>query len=114
MPKTVVLIKRVPKGSPAPAGYTFIRTTRAGDVYHKKDEIPVDTSTGMDDLAALLGSMGIKEQAAQVVVPDGSSADTLVEQVQNADEESLVKALAELGIRGGRRKTRKSKKTRKN
>lgn len=114
MPKKVVLIKKVPKGSPAPSGYTLVRSLSKIDVYQKIDSIPVDTSTGMDDLAALFGNMGVKEDAAQIVVPDESSAAAVVQQIQSSPEDELVAAMSRMGMGGGRRrKTRKAKKTRK-
>jgi hypothetical protein len=113
MPKKVVLIKKVPKGSPAPAGYTLVRSLSKIDVYQKTDVIPVDTSTGMDDLAALFGSMGVKEDAAQIVTADDSSAAVVVQQLQSAPEDELIAAMSRLGMGGRRRKTRKAKKTRK-
>lgn len=110
MPKKVVLVLKVPKGSPAPAGYTLVRSLAKIDVYQKTDVIPVDTSTGMDDLAALFGNMGMKEQAAQINVSSDSEAAAVVQQIQNAPEDELIAALGGLKLGGRRRKTRKTRK----
>ena len=80
------------------------------DVYQKTDVIPVDTSTGMDDLAALFGSMGMKEQAAQINVSSDSEATAVVQQILNAPEDELIAALGGLKLGGRRRKTRKTRK----
>jgi len=107
MAKTVVLVKKVPKGSPAPAGYTLVRSLSKIDVY-QKTEVRAD----MDDLAALFGNMGMGDGAAQIVVPDAPAAAAVVQQIQAAPEDELVAAMSRLGVAGGRRR-RKTKKTRK-
>jgi hypothetical protein len=52
----VVLLK-LPTGSSVPPGFSYVRTTRSGDIYHKV--IPTVTPSEMDDLNALFGQFGV-------------------------------------------------------
>jgi hypothetical protein len=52
----VVLLK-LPTGSSVPPGYSYVRTTRSGDIYHKV--IPTVTPSEMDELNALFGQFGV-------------------------------------------------------
>ncbi len=102
-----VIVLKVPTGSPAPAGYTYVRTTRTGDIYHK----PVQTVTrsDMDDLSALFGSMGVVGNTP--IAPAARPAVAIVEDTEVA---ALMNAFGGLGVGGRRRKaTRKSRKVKK-
>lgn len=106
MPVSVVIVKKVAKGSPAPDGFTFVRSTRAGDIYQK-----TETKTSMDDLASMFGSMGVGTSATAQVVPDQPAAAAIVQQLQTTPEEQLLAALGGLSIGGRRRKTRRGGKS---
>lgn len=86
-----VVILRVPKGSPAPQGFEFIRSTRSGDIYHKK--VAVVTKEEVDDLASLFGSIGIDNVA---VIPV-------------SEEQNFLNSFAGLSLGGAKRKSRKNK-----
>lgn len=86
-----VVILRVAKGSPAPEGFEFVRSTRSGDIYHKK--LNVVTKEEVDDLTSLFGSIGIDNVA---VIPV-------------SEEDHFLNSFAGLTL-GGAKKTRKSRK----
>ena len=92
MPKHSGLILKVPKGTPAPPGFTFVRTLRTMNIYKKKEAEPVPQSA-IDDLMNMFSRMNVK---AQVSV-----------------ENDLEAAMSKLAIGGGKRKTRKTTKSRK-
>lgn len=103
MPVAAVIVKKVAKGSPAPDGFTFVRSTRAGDIYQK-----TEVRTSMDDLVSMFGSLGVGTSATAQVVPSQSAATAVVQQLQASPEEQLLAALGGLSIGGRRRrKTRK-------
>jgi hypothetical protein len=52
----VVLLK-LPSGASPPTGYSFVRTTRSGDIYHKV--IPTITTSEIDELNTLFGKFGV-------------------------------------------------------
>jgi hypothetical protein len=107
MPATAVIVRRVPKGSPAPGGFTFVRTTRAGDIYQR-----IEQRSTVDDLVSMFGTFGVGSTAAAQIVPSQPAATAVVQQLQTSPEEQLLAALGGLSI-GGRRKTRKGKKSKK-
>lgn len=92
MPKQSGLILKVPKGTPAPPGFTYVRTLRTMNIYKKKEAEPVPQST-IDDLMNMFSRMNVK--------------------VQVSVENDLEAAMSKLAIGGGKRKTRKSKKSKK-
>lgn len=91
--KTIVVVK-VPVGSAAPNGFTFVRSVRGKDIYQK--DVKEVSKKQVDDLASLFGGLNVQ------VLPE--------------DEVSrLFEDMKLGGKRRSRRKrrTRKSRKTRK-
>ena len=76
---TVVKVMKVPKGSPAPAGYTFVRSTRGGDIYNMKKEVmSVADLTAMFGASASMGGAPVFASAGQAdVAMNGASDDQL-------------------------------------
>jgi hypothetical protein len=111
-----VIVLKLPTGSPAPPGYTFVRSTRTLDFYNKS--VPTITKSDMDDLASLFGSFGMNANVPIAAAPAEKPAVAIVEDTEVDD---LLKAFGGLGVGGRRRKatrkqkrkSRKSKKTRK-
>jgi hypothetical protein len=89
MPKGGIVLK-VPKGTPAPAGYKFVRSLRTMNVYAKEQAAPVPQS----EINSLINSFS-KMQV----------------QVQASAEDDLEAAMKKLTI-GGKRKTRKNRSSR--
>ena len=103
MPVTAVIVKKVSKGAPAPDGFTFVRTTRAGDIYQK-----TESRSTVDDLVSMFSSFGVGTSAAAHIVTSQPAASQVVQQIQTSPEEQLLAALGNLSIGGRRRrKTRK-------
>jgi len=82
-----VKVLRVPKGSPAPDGYTFARTTRGGDIYNKKVEI-----MSIGDLTAMFGSSASVGGAP--VFSSSAAADSAVTSASDADLDALADMFA--------------------
>ena len=91
MPKQRGILLKLPKGTPAPAGFEFVRTLRTMNIYKKKEAAPVPQAD-IDDLMTMFSRMNVK--------------------VQVSVENDLDAAMSKLTI-GGRRTTRKSRKNRK-
>lgn len=88
------IVLRLPIGSPAPAGYQFVRSLRRYNIYSRVAAAPVPQAE-IDELEAAFARMGV---AAQVQAVD--------------DVNDLAAAIGKMGLpNGGRR--RGSKKTRK-
>lgn len=113
MPKTAIIVKRVPMGSPAPDGFTKVRDMPRFkvSVYQK-----IEQRDTPDELADLFGKISFGSGEIAQVVNDAPAAAAVVQQIQNTDEDQLAAMLGAMGL-GGRRKTRGSrrgvKKTRK-
>jgi hypothetical protein len=111
---TKVIVLKLAKGSPAPPGYTFVRSTRTLDFYNKS--VPTITKSDMDDLASLFGSVGIIGNTP--IAPAPAPAVAIVDESELG---GLLNSFSKLGVGGRRRKatrkqtrkSRKSKKTRK-
>ena len=109
---TKVIVLKLAKGSPAPPGYTFVRSTRTLDFYNKT--IPTITKSDMDELASLFGSVGIIGNTPIAPAP-------AVAIVDESELGGLLNSFSKLGVGGRRRKatrkqkrkSHKSKKTRK-
>ena len=100
-----VIVLKVPNGAPAPAGYTYVRSTRTGDIYHKT--VQTVTKSDMDDLSALFGSMGVVGNT-----PIAAAGRPAVAIVEDSEVNALMSAFGGLGMGGRRRKsTRKSRKS---
>jgi hypothetical protein len=100
-----VIVLKLPKGSPAPAGYTYVRSTRTLDFYNKT--VQTVTKSDMDDLSALFGSMGVVGNTP--IAPASGPAVAIVE---DSEVDSLMRSFGGLGVGGRRRKaTRKSRKS---
>lgn len=89
MPKQSGIILKVPKGTPAPPGFEFVRSLRTGNVYKKKEAAPVPQSA-IDDLISSFSGM----------------------QVQASAVNDLESAMSKLVIGGGKRKKSKTRKSR--
>lgn len=89
MPKQAGIIVKLPKGSQAPPGFTFVRTLRTMNIFKKNEAQPVPQSA-IDDLMNMFSRMNVK---AQVSV-----------------ENDLNAAMSRMAI-GGARKSRKSRKS---
>ena len=101
---TQVVLLRVNTGSPGPAGFEFVRTTRAGDIYHKI--IPKITKEDIDELSALFGNIGVSNKDV-ALIPAVQEEDAIVALIASFQT-------VEMGSSGGRkRRTRKSKKSKK-
>jgi hypothetical protein len=86
------IVLKVPKGTPAPAGYKFVRSLRSMNVYAKEQAAPVPQS----EINSLINSFS-----------------KMHVQVQASAEDDLEAAMKKLTI-GGKRKSRKaSRKNRK-
>ena len=73
---TVVKVMKVPKGSPAPAGYTFVRSTRGGDIYNMKKEVmSVADLTSMFGSSASMGGVPVFASSGQADVAMTSASD---------------------------------------
>jgi hypothetical protein len=106
-----VIVLKLAKGTPAPPGYTYVRSTRTLDFYNKT--VQTVTKTDMDDLASLFGTMGVVGNTP--IAPVERPAVAIVE---DTEVSALMNAFGGLGMGGRRRKasrkSRKSKKSRKN
>ena len=89
MPQAGIVFK-LPKGSPAPQGFTFVRSLRTVDVYRKNAPAPVPKAE-VDELIAAFGRMGIQGAQANPV-------------------DDLEAVLAGLQLGEGRKKSRKARK----
>jgi len=116
---TVVKVMKVPKGSPAPAGYTFVRSTRGGDIYNMKKEVmSVADLTSLFGSSASMGGSPVFANAGQADVAMNGASDDQLDAL--ADMMGSVKisapsfslAPATFGM-GRRRKTRRGGKRRK-
>ena len=104
-----VIVLKLPKGAPAPAGYTYVRSTRTLDFYNKT--VQTVTKTDMDDLASLFGTMGVVGNTPIAAAPAERPAVAIVE---DTEVSALMNAFGGLGMGGRRRKaSRKSSKTKK-
>ena len=92
----VVLLK-LPSGSAVPTGYSYVRTTRSGDIYHKV--ISTVTPSEIDELNALFGQFGVNV----AVVPAST-------------EDAFLNAFAGMSVGGNRKRKQKtlSKRTKRN
>lgn len=80
---TAGIVLKIPKGSAAPQGWTYVRSLRTKNVYKKNAPAPVPQAD-IDDLIAGFAGMGLAVQANPVA--------------------DLEAALAGLRMEGGRRK----------
>ena len=117
---TVVKVMKVPKGSPAPAGYTFVRSTRGGDIYNMKKEVmSVADLTAMFGSSASMGGVPVYSSAAQADVAMTDASDAQLDAL--ADMMSGLKVTAPsfslgpstFGKARRHRKTRRGRKGRK-
>ncbi len=103
MGQTKIVVLKLPKGTPPPAGYKYIRSIRSGDIYHKI--IQNITATDMDELTNLFGNN------VSFIVADESAvaqADAALE-----IETTLAGKFSKMTIGGKRRKSRSTRKHRK-
>jgi hypothetical protein len=117
---TVVKVMKVPKGSPAPDGYTFVRSTRGGDIYNMKKEVMsvADLTAMFGSSASVSGSVPVYANAQAVDVAMTNASDSELDAL--ADMMGSVKISApsfSLGPstfgKGRHRKTRRGRKGRK-
>ena len=117
---TVVKVMKVPKGSPAPAGYTFVRSTRGGDIYNMKKEVmSVADLTAMFGSSASMGGLPVYSSVAQADVAMKDASDDQLDAL--ADMMGAVKISAPsfslgpstFGKARRHRKTRRGRKGRK-
>jgi hypothetical protein len=89
MPQAGIVLK-LPKGSAAPGGYTFVRSLRTKNIYRKNAPAPVPQAD-IDALIAGFAGIGIAAQASPV--------------------DDLERAIGALQINegGGRRKTHRKR-----
>ena len=75
---TVVKVMKVPKGSPAPDGYTFVRSTRGGDIYNMKKEVMsvADLTAMFGSSASVSGSVPVYANAQAVDVAMTNASDS--------------------------------------
>jgi hypothetical protein len=118
MPVAVKVLK-VPKGSPAPDGYTFARTTRGGDIYNKTMEI-----MSMADLTSMFGSSASLSGSVSVYA-SSAAASAAMKQASDPELDALAAMMGATSIAPpsfslerpsfgqGRRKTRRGRKGRK-
>jgi hypothetical protein len=90
-----VVVVKLPTGSQPPIGYSFVRSTRNVDIYHKL--VTVVTPAQVDELSDLFGMFGMENVA---LIPQDTESD-------------FLNAFAGLSVGGkrSRRHKRKSKKT---
>lgn len=100
MSKSGVVLK-LPTGSPAPSGYTFVRSLRGKNIYFKKDTVP---ESAIDDLADLFGKMGLPQETKQVILQQ-----TEVAKVD--DLNSIIGRIQKMNVGGATRKQYKRSKT---
>lgn len=112
-------VMKVPKGSPAPAGYTFVRSTRGGDIYNMKKEVmSVADLTAMFGSSASMSGVPVFNSAAQadVVMKDASDdqLDALADMMGGLKVSAPAFSLgpSTFGM-ARRRKTRRGRKGRK-
>jgi len=116
---TVVKVMKVPKGSPAPAGYIFVRSTRGGDIYNMKKEVmSVADLTAMFGSSASMGGVPVFGSAAQadVAMKDASDEqlDALADMMGGLKVSAPSFSLAPSSFGKGRhRRTRRGRKGRK-
>ena len=116
---TVVKVMKVPKGSPAPAGYIFVRSTRGGDIYNiKKEVMSVADLTAMFGSSASMGGVPVFGSAAQadVAIKDASDdqLDALADMMGGLKVSAHSFSLGPSSLGKGRhRRTRRGRKGRK-
>jgi hypothetical protein len=115
---TVLKVMKVPKGSPAPTGYTFVRSIRGGDIYNvKKEVMSVADLTAMFGSSASMGGVPVFASSGQADVAMTSASDDQLDAL--ADMMGSVKisapsfSLAPATFGRGRRKTKRGAKRRK-
>lgn len=72
-----LLVIKLPNGSPAPSGYTFVRTIRGMDIYNKR--IQKVTQNDFNELDDLFKSMNVNAQPNMAVVPDSTFSDAFID-----------------------------------
>ncbi len=97
MPKVRVISIKLPPNGQCPPGFQE-RNMRSGKTCFKVETVAA--APPMDDLMAMFGNMGIREQPLVVEVEDNQVND-------------LMNAFGIMGM-GGRSRTRKARKTRRN
>ena len=97
MPSSQVVVIKVPMGSPAPLGYTFVRTIRDKDIYNKI--IPKITERDIDDLDVFFTNMNMNGSENIAIVPESNM-------------DGFIQSLEQMSL-GGKRKMKKSRKGRK-
>jgi hypothetical protein len=116
---TVVKVMKVPKGSPAPAGYIFVRSTRGGDIYNMKKEV-----MSVADLTAMFGSSA--SMGGVPVFASGAQADSAMKDASDDQLDALADMMGGLKVsapsfslgpsslgKGRHRRTRRGRKGRK-
>lgn len=114
MPKQHGIIVKVPKGSPAPPGFTLVKQLRRANVYKKNEPAPVPKEQ-IDDITAMFSKIGISAEVKQV--PDVEMAVAAVNRAAAANPNGvndLEAALRKFGFGGGKKKTRKNRKSTRN
>ena len=116
---TVLKVMKVPKGSPAPPGYTFVRSIRGGDIYNIKKEVTVEDLTAMFGSSASMGGVPVFASSGQADVAISSASDDQLDALVDMfasktqlSQPSFSLAPATFGM-GRRRKTRRGGKRRK-
>ena len=109
---------KVPKGSPAPPGYTFVRSIRGGDIYNIKKEVTVEDLTAMFGSSASMGGVPVFASSGQADVAISSASDdqldALVDMFASKTQLSQPSfSLAPATFGRGRRKTKRGGKRRK-
>ena len=110
---------KVPKGSPAPAGYIFVRSTRGGDIYNMKKEV-----MSVADLTAMFGSSA--SMGGVPVFASGAQADSAMKDASDDQLDALADMMGAVKIsppsfslapssfgKGRHRRTRRGRKGRK-
>lgn len=104
MPKTVVSVLKVPTGSKAPNGYTFVRSLKNVDLYHS-----TRTESTVNDLDAMMKAISVGQPVVAQVVPSSEYAAALIQQLQTTPEAELEAMMFGMKI-AGRKKTHRNKK----
>lgn len=84
-----VVVLKLPKGATAPAGFTFVKSLRAGDIYHKNIIVP--TKSDIDDLADMFN----RNISIAVIEPN--------------QEEDFINQLEMMSLKGGSKKKRRTR-----
>lgn len=72
-----LLVIKLPNGSSAPPGYTFVRTIRGMDIYNKR--VQKITQNDMNELENLFNGVSVNAAPNMALVPDSTFSDDFID-----------------------------------